>query len=141
MVESLQLSPGVWIVRYEHWQQLATDALDQIPLPAVRELPSGMRSPGWHLDAACVGLSDAIFFGEESLHKRPTLSLSNLRAAQGVCDGCVVARECLTHALTFPEQYGIWAGTSGNQREKMIRVMREKGLSVELVVNAWLEAG
>jgi len=112
----------MWIYRYER----------QVP----RETFG--YSPNWHNDALCAGMDDAIFFGTENYDKRPPLSLTEVRAAREICDQCPVARECLTHALTQPEQYGIWAGTSGNMREKMIRQV-QRGIEVDVIVDKYLE--
>ncbi|WP_199922092.1 WhiB family transcriptional regulator, partial [Kitasatospora aureofaciens] len=40
-------------------------------------------------------------------------------AAIKVCLGCPVRRRCLEHALTAPEDHGIWGGTTRNQRQRM----------------------
>jgi WhiB family redox-sensing transcriptional regulator len=121
-VQEISLSPGVWIYRYE--RQVERRSLG--------------FSPNWHQDALCSGMDDAIFFGTENYDKRPPLSLTEVRAAREICDQCPVARECLTHALTLPEQYGIWAGTSGNMREKMVKQIN-KGVDIEVVVDKYLE--
>jgi WhiB family redox-sensing transcriptional regulator len=83
-------------------------------------------------------MPEEIFFGVESVRRGPILSLGVLRHAREVCDQCPVQRECLTHALTLPEQYGVWGGTSGNEREKMRRRL-DSGMSVTTVVSNYLE--
>ena len=47
--------------------------------------------------------------------------LGRLRA---VCGACPVQRECLTHALAAPERHGVWAGTTGADRERRRRDAR-----------------
>jgi WhiB family redox-sensing transcriptional regulator len=64
--------------------------------------------------------------------------VAQLRQAQEICDQCPVIRDCLLHALRFPEQYGIWAGTSGNTREKLVKRIRAEQLDVERVVDTYL---
>lgn len=67
--------------------------------------------PSWHADALCKEYEHADFFphrGESS------------EAAKAVCSRCLVQAECLAFALTEQITHGIWAGTSGRQRLKMM---------------------
>ena len=41
-------------------------------------------------------------------------------AAKAVCAGCPVRRECLDHALTSGEPYGVWGGLSEGERETLL---------------------
>jgi len=36
--------------------------------------------------------------------------------AKTLCDGCPVATQCLTYALDNDEQWGVWGGTTANER-------------------------
>ena len=42
-------------------------------------------------------------------------------AALAVCCNCPVRNECLQHALTKPETYGVWGGLSARQRNRIRR--------------------
>ncbi len=96
--------------------------------------------PSWHLLAACRGVtnSDEIFFGNIDTAVRPTLSISQVIKAKRICNICPVFEECLVHALTMREEFGVWAGTSGRTRERIFRMMDEGIASVEQVVKDYL---
>lgn len=70
----------------------------------------------WQDRAACMGTFDLRFFPERGA------SNSEIKA---ICAGCPVREECLEHALTAPEKFGIWGGTSERERGK-IRKRRQK---------------
>lgn len=38
------------------------------------------------------------------------------RTALAVCSSCPVRTTCLDHALTAPERFGVWGGTTAEQR-------------------------
>ena len=67
-----------------------------------------------------------IFFGDDDTH-------TSLRQARKICSSCPVADECLRHALSTPEEYGIWAGTSAMNRYRMIQAI-ESGRTIEEVI-------
>lgn len=60
--------------------------------------------PGWEDDAACVEHDPDLFFIDRGDDPRP---------AQEICAECPVVEDCLRHALTFPERFGIWGGMTG----------------------------
>jgi WhiB family redox-sensing transcriptional regulator len=61
----------------------------------------------WIHRAACRGLDTELFYPEAG---EPTAM------AREVCDSCPVSVQCLQHAITNREQYGIWGGTSVRKR-------------------------
>jgi hypothetical protein len=72
----------------------------------------------WTDDAACRGMPDAWFYGEEgSSYRRegkdiPRVLPKGMRNALVMCwNKCPVRVECLTQAITRPEDWGIWGGT------------------------------
>lgn len=70
--------------------------------------------PRWFDEAACRGIDPGLFHparGDYAVE----------RQARQVCAGCPVRAECLAHALTFHELYGIWGGTSARERRDMRR--------------------
>ena len=83
--------------------------------------------PVWYQEAKCAGINEDVFFGNKDLTVRPSLTLTELKKAQSYCAVCPVYRECLTHALTAPEEYGVWGGTSRNMRLKILKAV-EAGL-------------
>lgn len=138
------LVDGGRVLHLERWRHAARVLEDNqnLPLRVSVEAPPGRRLPfpEWHERARCRGMAnaDAIFFGAEP-GARPTLTRSDVKRAQRICRPCPVARECLTHALTKPELYGMWAGTSGRHRERLW-VLIEGGATVEQVVESCLAA-
>lgn len=77
---------------------------DRPRLPVVDDL-------GWKQDGDCRRLDPDLFFPESG----------NGNAAKRVCATCDVAEKCLAYALANEEEHGIWGGTSGSQRKKMMR--------------------
>lgn len=125
--EKALLAPGVWIYRYEiHvWREpVIFDSNAALPVISA-ETPS--TAAGWKAQALCRGMDDAIFFGQE-IPGRPGMGASQLAFAREVCGQCPVARECLEHALTQPEDYGVWAGTSGRMRERLRKQLPVHGI-------------
>jgi hypothetical protein len=98
---------------------------------------SPFAPPRWHALARCKESAWAPWYGDDDVSDRPTLRPTVLAAARALCASCPVQRICLTHALTKPENYGIWAGTSGRQRDKLIERI-EAGESVAAVVDECL---
>lgn len=44
--------------------------------------------------------------------------------AKALCAVCPVREECLEHALTKPERWGVWGGLNENEREELRKKMR-----------------
>lgn len=139
-VRSLQLAPGVWILRTTTW--VHADLLDthaELPAPDVDEDQVRRRTwwvPDWHTWALCGGMSFAAFFGAAS-DERPTMKRSEVAYARSICAGCPVKRDCLDWALDNGEAFGVWGGTSGRQRGRM-RAQMKAGLTQETIVEEWL---
>lgn len=85
-------------------------------LPTLAVLLGGKRL-NFKDKGACSGCNPNLFFPEP--HDQRTV-----KAAKAVCAGCVVREECLEWALDSEEKYGIWGGTSENERRVMRRVRR-----------------
>jgi hypothetical protein len=81
--------------------------------------------PAWQVDAHCRGTGVENYFGE---------SVSQVRRASKLCDVCPVFYECLAHALTVREEYGVWAGTSGRVRRHIFKMMDNGLTTVDAVV-------
>lgn len=139
---TFRLAPGIFIVRRTvAWPVSVLDVARHLPWdkdiePVKRKFPF----PEWHARAACVGTEDAdvVFFGaedEENVPGRPPGQFQ--RKARTICRTCPAQRECLTQALTQPEHFGVWAGTTGRQRARM-RERLKAGGQVEMEVLGWL---
>lgn len=71
----------------------------------------------WMSRAACRGLPPAIFYpewGEEGTE------------ARAICAACPVRIDCLDHAITTGERFGIWGGLN-DKRRRRLRVLRATG--------------
>ena len=67
----------------------------------------------WAAHAACRGADPAVFFaGTEG---------GDTRHAQRICAGCAVREECLEWALAAGAPYGVWGGTTEQQRRHLMR--------------------
>jgi WhiB family redox-sensing transcriptional regulator len=80
------------------------------------DVPAG-REPTWEDFANCLGSDPYLFFpmrGESACE------------AKEACRGCVVREECLEHALSVPEKFGIWGGLSERERR---RIRRQRALA------------
>lgn len=71
-----------------------------------------VRSEGWFASANCLGVDPELFFPERG---------ASTREAKQVCRGCMVREECLEHAVTHPEKFGIWGGMSERERRRVRR--------------------
>ena len=83
--------------------------------------------PDWYADAACKGLTKP----ERDNFFAPERHTRRLAKAKTICVGCKVRETCLEHALTKPELYGVWGGTTPEEREEML---------VTLGLAEWAEA-
>lgn len=71
----------------------------------------------WVQRGACLGSYDERFYPERG---------DSNKEAKAICfDQCPVRDECLEHALTKPERFGIWGGTSERERQEMRRIRNE----------------
>ncbi|MBX9398988.1 WhiB family transcriptional regulator [Streptomyces sp. TRM72054] len=79
-----------------------------------RQLPAyfvGLESlPTWNSRAACIGAEPRLFF--------PKGKNQDEQASQAreICATCPVTAECLKHAESMPEPFGVWGGTTPQER-------------------------
>ena len=79
----------------------------------VRDLPKPVGPPdSWQEGAACYGLDPEVFF--PTTEEEAGLALS-------YCGVCVVRDMCLSWAVQNGERYGVWGGTTEQQRRRLIR--------------------
>jgi len=71
-----------------------------------------MTSRNWTEDAACARADGESWF--------PDTGQSNTRA-KAICGTCLAKEACLAWALEHNIQYGIWGGTSREDRQKLNR--------------------
>lgn len=71
----------------------------------------------WRRAGACLTADPDMFFPVS-----PTgLGLEQVSAARQVCGRCEVRQQCLDHALSTRQVYGIWGGTTPDERLAMLR--------------------
>ena len=75
----------------------------------------------WQEQSACSSpaIDPELFFVEETLRGKKKKQKEN--EAKKICRKCPVVKECLLHALTVPELYGIWGGMTAEQRRAVVR--------------------
>ncbi len=73
----------------------------------------------WQQLGACRTDSPERFFAPAG--ERPSARARREAAAKQVCAGCPVRQECLDWALRTREPYGVWGGTSPEERAGMLR--------------------
>jgi WhiB family redox-sensing transcriptional regulator len=71
---------------------------------------------GWHANAACTGDMGSVFY-RPVRPERKAARVSRERLAKAVCASCPVRPECLHHAMTHDERYGIWGGMTIRERQ------------------------
>lgn len=72
------------------------------------------RSWTWQEQASCRRKSNDLFYGPEG--EKPLQRESRESRAVEICADCPVREACLTHALSVPEAYGVWGGTTESAR-------------------------
>lgn len=73
------------------------------------------QDQGWRLDAACVGYETDLFFpaGETGP------AVEQIEAAKAVCRECPVQAQCLAFAIVTNQEFGVWGGTTEQERRKL----------------------
>lgn len=80
----------------------------------------------WTEHAACQDKPTDIFFGSDG--ERPEARAKREAKAKQVCAECPVRTICLEYALKRPEKPGVWGGFGEDEREKLRRSWRRRGL-------------
>lgn len=88
----------------------------------------------WLERAACKGQTE-VMFPLNYNHENPQVVL-----AKSICKSCVVDKECLAYALSFPaaDMHGIWAGLTPFQLERKQR--KVGGVSRPSIGKSWKDA-
>jgi WhiB family redox-sensing transcriptional regulator len=75
----------------------------------------------WSDDAACAGVETAAFFPVATGGVPASLEAAY---AKSFCARCPVRPDCLGHALTFREDFGVWGGMDEDERAALVREAR-----------------
>jgi WhiB family redox-sensing transcriptional regulator len=86
--------------------------------PAAVALPE--RS--WRSEAACRSLPPELFF--PAGRTGPAVDVAG--AAKAVCSACPVTEDCLHYALDTNQEYGVWGGTTEDERRPLRAARRQR---------------
>lgn len=73
----------------------------------------------WQEEGLCSTVDPELFFLEHNL--RGDDKQRKEATAKSVCNYCPVKTECLEHALSVPEMYGVWGGLSADERMDIVK--------------------
>lgn len=73
----------------------------------------------WQHAGACRGVDTETFFPPEP--ERGPRRRRREAAAKALCATCPVIQECLDHALSVREPFGVWGGLNQTEREHLLR--------------------
>jgi WhiB family transcriptional regulator, redox-sensing transcriptional regulator len=79
---------------------------------------AGRPTWDWQAVAACRGMDTSIFYHPEN-ERGPTRERRE-REAKRICQNCPVITPCLRWALLSREPYGVWGGTSVEERQELL---------------------
>ena len=65
----------------------------------------------WIDEAACTPADFDLFFGEYA---------SRIKAAKAICARCPVSRKCLDFALETGVEFGVYGGTTPDERKALV---------------------
>jgi len=94
--------------------------------PSMNENSKALRpiasSWEWQFSAACKDLPSETFFHPDG--ERGPSRKNRIKNAKAICGRCPVIQECLKHALDVQEPFGIWGGTSEEERADLFTVRK-----------------
>jgi WhiB family redox-sensing transcriptional regulator len=76
----------------------------------------------WRDGAACAAVDPDLFFPVGVTGP----AVEQIAAAKAVCQGCRCQTECLEFAITTNQEYGVWGGTSEEERRVLRRAWRAR---------------
>ncbi len=76
----------------------------------------------WRRAAACRDLDPNLFFPVGVTGA----ALEQIAAAKSICAGCQVEDACLSFAITTNQEFGVWGGTSEEERRVLRRQWRAR---------------
>jgi WhiB family redox-sensing transcriptional regulator len=82
----------------------------------------------WQLAGACRTADPSLFFHPEG-ERGPSRRNRDI-AAQAICAGCPVIKQCRRHALSVREPYGVWGGLTEDDREAIYSGRPDRGVAV-----------
>jgi len=94
-----------------------------VALTLERSVDPQVTDTDWRQDASCRSCSPELFFPAGTTGA----ALGEIAAAKAVCSQCPVQTPCLLFALRTAQAYGIWGGTTEDERITLRRLARGRG--------------
>jgi len=82
--------------------------------------PEAWAIDGWRTQSACTSLDPELFFPIGSTGD----AVEQIVQAKAICSACPVRNDCLTFAITSNQEYGVWGGTTEDERRVLRRSWR-----------------
>ena len=76
----------------------------------------------WRDGASCAEVDSDLFFPVGVTGP----AVGQIAAAKAVCSQCPVQTQCLEFAITTNQEYGVWGGTSEEERRALRRAWRAR---------------
>jgi WhiB family transcriptional regulator, redox-sensing transcriptional regulator len=76
----------------------------------------------WRDESACQDLDTELFFPVGKTGP----AVPQIEAAKAICAGCEARAACLHFAVTTNQEYGVWGGTSEEERLQLRRAWRSR---------------
>jgi len=73
----------------------------------------------WQAQGACRDMDSNMFYYEDQ--ERGPCKEQRIAKAKAICETCKVKTECLEFAIQINERYGIWGGTTEEERQSIKR--------------------
>jgi WhiB family redox-sensing transcriptional regulator len=90
------------------------------------------NAANWRSAAACQSADPDLFFPISSSGPAE----QQIARAKRICANCVVRLECLEYAVTHEQVYGIWGGTTAEDRQRDRRRKRRAAAAAKRTVAA-----
>ena len=84
-----------------------------------------MTAMNWRSGGACLSADPDLFFPISTTGP----AVGQIAQAKAICGACEVRRECLEFALSHDQVYGIWGGTTPEDRQRQRRRQRRAAAS------------
>ena len=79
----------------------------------------------WQEESNCRNADSDLFFLDPMMRGKEKRNKE--QEAKKICKGCPVVQQCLNHALSIPEFFGVWGGMTADQRNS---ILRKQGLRI-----------
>jgi WhiB family redox-sensing transcriptional regulator len=121
------------MITVSQWTPIHTLLTDHDPGTPTAN-PSLPHPPSWTEQANCREANPEHFYGTDH---RPLYEDDITRARTRYCTPCPVRARCLRHALTHPEEHGIWAGTTSRERKRIQLALKRGETTLEEVLHVY----